>query len=232
MTPAAPIILPSGEILDPRTAASAESGMDRITAAKESDALGDLLDRLSPPIAKEFRSILRTSAAKSFAAPSQWSPSTAFNMARAAFDAEFALRAAGVDAWSLADFGSDACVDAICAHYTTATGSQRNVGRILQGVRTLVRLRTKGSSRYIGRKIREAARTPRRGENEILPTAEMCLEGAMAEFAAAVAMMRHGRPRRGKTRMRDAVILAIEIVLNFRRGNSRPSISTSLSSTT
>lgn len=213
-----PIVLPSGRVLSARTAESARRVLASRAERKEGEGLTRLLARLPTGMAVEFRVLWKQAAAQGKADPQAWSDGSSYINARSLLDATIACKQAEVAVESILDLSSAPAVNAVVSRYKTAAGSGQNASRILRGVRPLIRRLGGNISKHMKEAIRDLSRTPRRGENEELPDIAGCLNAAIAEFADAVIMIRNGRSRRGMTRLRDAVIMAVEMATTFRRG--------------
>ncbi len=213
-----PVILPSGKVLGGRTEASArQNQQDRVTKA-EPQELTKLLARIPLEIATEFRTIRQMPAAHGKADLRDGFSSTVCKYARDTLDAYRACHAANVSANSIRDLSSAAAVKAIAKFYTRDSGSGQNARRILEGIRALIRRMGADTPKHMRTAIRELAATPRKDDGEELPSLERCMEAALDEFQEALMMIHGGKPKRGKTRLRDAAIFAIEMATNFRRG--------------
>lgn len=208
-----PIILPSGKVLSARTTASARAGAER----PEGERVKGLMAQLKPVLALQFRALRQQAAEAGRANPRGWADQSFFYYGRCVLDGQLACDAVGVPVESLEDLASSSAVQAIVARYMTNAGSGQNASRILRGLRTVVRRGGANTPRPMRKAIRDMSRTARRGEYEDLPEAAECLAAAMAEFRDAVVMIATGHPRRGKTRLRDAIIMALEIATSFRR---------------
>jgi hypothetical protein len=213
-----PTTLPTGKFLSARTASSAALRLDLRARQKESRGLTELLQRIAPELVVEFRALRRLPSEKGKAAPRDWVDASERFYARCLLDGAMACKQAKIPIQSIRDFGSALAIAAVVKTYTTSGGSGQNASRILRGLRTLIRLVGGSISKSTGRTIRGLSRTPRRGAGQALPSAEACRSAALEAFLQAATMIGNGKPRRGKTRMRDAVLMAVQIEANFRRG--------------
>jgi len=212
------IILPSGQVLSARTAASTKRAFDDRIKLQETKQLCTLLGRLPDSVAAEFRQLCKGNTSKGKANPRKWSNATVHMYARSLLDSTTACRQANVDVRSIHDLTGLRAVAAIRERYTTVSGSGQTASCILRGIRPLVRLSGHPIPAHMQHEIRVLLRTPRRDGNEALPTTAECLNASLTEFERAVKLIHDGRPRRGKTLLRDAIIMAVQTLTNFRRG--------------
>ena len=207
------IRLPSGQLLSAQTVATAAA----LAEVPEPERVTKLLGRIQPLLAAELRALRKLPAKKGYAAPRDWADTTFFLLARGVLDGQLACEAAGLPLTSLSDFTSKSAVDAIVNRYSGPGKPGRNAARILGGLCTVVRRGGTVVPSYMRRARRKLARAPRRTESKDLPALAECLAAALAAFEEAVMLISDGHRRRGKTRRRDAVILAVEMLTNFRR---------------
>ena len=150
--------------------------------------------------------------------PRAWSDGSAQNYARCLLDAEIACSLAGIPIQSVRDLSSSSAVSAIAKHYKTPDGLGRTpavscavCGRSFECLAQTCR-------RICAGQFETSPRTPRRNEGETLPRAAHCMDAAAAAFiVSAVTMISGSKPRRGRTLMRDAVLLAVELSTSLRR---------------
>lgn len=208
------IRLPSGQLLSVQMVATAEA----LARLPEPIRVTGLLQRIQPHLAGELRALRQLPAKEGYASPRDWAETTFFLHARNILDGQLACEAAGIPLASLGDFTTEDAVRAIVDRYSGPGKPGRNAARILSGLCTVARRGGTVVPSFMRKATRKLARAPRRTENKDLPTLAICLAAALKEFESAVMLMSYGHERRGRTRMRDAVILAVEMLTNFRRG--------------
>ncbi len=207
------IRLPSGQLLSAQTVAKAAA----LAEVPESERVTKLLGRIQPLLAAELRALRKLPAKEGYAAPRDWADTTFFLLARCVLDGQLACEAAGLPLTSLSDFTSESAVSAIVSRYSGPGKPGRNAARIFGGLCTVVRRGGTVVPSYMRQIKRKLARAPRRTENKNLPTLAECLAAALKAFEEATMLISDGHKKRGKTRQRDAVILAVEMLTNFRR---------------
>lgn len=206
-----PRILPSGKIMSARTLRSAAAASEDRLADRRTPSLRRQVDRLPPAVADEFWE------ADAMAHNISRSDTSRLMAADALVQGCSAARRQGERITTVHDFAKRAVIDAICRDYDTRGLSRQSVSSVLRRVRTTMISLGGRSSRAMRDEITSGSKAERRGDRDHLPTEAECHAAALAAYAEAV-LLAVRRPRRARTRMRDAVMLAAQNCLRLRRG--------------
>ncbi len=177
-----------------------------------------ILARLSPGLAAEYSELLASPMrGKSFANPKKWSDETVRGYARSLLDASEAVRLQGRDDTSVASLLSPDGIAAL-KEMLECRWSAINLWRVLCDVRKVHRAIHGTYPLAAKRLIDECGMAPTRDLWSRMRSPEQYIDAALLLTIEARQLTANGHLRRGRTRLRDAAILAVVAAIIPRRG--------------